>query len=91
MIEHFVKDMKIALTESKRMGLTLPGLALAERLYASLLAEGHGRKGIRRCCSPSTGSDACGYAGTTGTQHRWVRARSASRRERKALKPRPRI
>jgi 3-hydroxyisobutyrate dehydrogenase len=47
MIEHFVKDMKIALTESKRMGLTLPGLALAERLYASLLAEGHGRKGIQ--------------------------------------------
>ena len=47
MIEHFVKDMGIALAESKRMGLTLPGLALAERLYAGLLAQGHGRKGIQ--------------------------------------------
>jgi 3-hydroxyisobutyrate dehydrogenase len=47
MIEHFVKDMGIALAESKRMGLTLPGLELAERLYAGLVAEGHGRKGIQ--------------------------------------------
>jgi 3-hydroxyisobutyrate dehydrogenase len=46
MIEHFVKDMGIALVESKRMGLTLPGLELAERLYASLVRDGHGRKGI---------------------------------------------
>ena len=47
MIEHFVKDMGIALAESKRMGLTLPGLELAERLYAGLVAQGHGRKGIQ--------------------------------------------
>ena len=47
MIEHFVKDMRIALAESKRMGLTLPGLALAERLYAELTAAGHGRDGIQ--------------------------------------------
>jgi len=47
MIEHFVKDMGIALTESKRMGLTLPGLELAERLYAGLVHAGHGRKGIQ--------------------------------------------
>ncbi|MEO6026181.1 MAG: NAD(P)-dependent oxidoreductase [Candidatus Binatia bacterium] len=47
MIEHFVKDMRIALTETKRMGLELPGLALAERLYASLVDAGHGRKGIQ--------------------------------------------
>jgi 3-hydroxyisobutyrate dehydrogenase len=47
MIEHFVKDMRIALTESRRMGLTLPGLELAERLYAGLVAAGHGRKGIQ--------------------------------------------
>jgi 3-hydroxyisobutyrate dehydrogenase len=47
MIEHFVKDMDIALAESKRMGLTLPGLELAERLYAGLLRAGHGRKGIQ--------------------------------------------
>lgn len=47
MIEHFVKDMRIALMESKRMGLVLPGLELAERLYAGLVAQGHGRQGIQ--------------------------------------------
>jgi len=47
MIEHFVKDMGIALAESRRMGLTLPGLELAERLYAGLVRAGHGRKGIQ--------------------------------------------
>jgi 3-hydroxyisobutyrate dehydrogenase len=46
-VEHFVKDMGIALAETKRMGLALPGLELAERLYARLLAMGHGRKGIQ--------------------------------------------
>ncbi len=47
MIEHFVKDMRIALAEAQRMGLRLPGLELAERLYGRLAAEGHGRKGIQ--------------------------------------------
>jgi 3-hydroxyisobutyrate dehydrogenase len=47
MIEHFVKDMGIALAECRRMGLVLPGLELAERLYAGLVAQGHGRKGIQ--------------------------------------------
>ncbi len=47
MIEHFVKDMGIALAESRGLGLTLPGLELAERLYARLAALGHGRKGIQ--------------------------------------------
>jgi 3-hydroxyisobutyrate dehydrogenase len=47
MIEHVVKDLGIALAESKRMGLVLPGLTLAERLYAGLAAEGHGRLGIQ--------------------------------------------
>ncbi len=47
MIEHFVKDMGIALAEAKRMGLVLPGLELAERLYAGLVAAGQGRDGIQ--------------------------------------------
>ena len=47
MIEHFVKDMRIALAECRRMRLELPGLALAERLYAALAEAGHGRKGIQ--------------------------------------------
>jgi 3-hydroxyisobutyrate dehydrogenase len=45
MVEHFIKDMGIALAESKRMNLALPGLALAEQLYLALKAQGHGRKG----------------------------------------------
>ena len=44
-VEHFIKDMGIALSESKRMGLSLPGLALAEQLYLSVKAKGWGRNG----------------------------------------------
>jgi 3-hydroxyisobutyrate dehydrogenase len=45
MVEHFVKDMGIALSEARRMNLSLPGLALAEQLYVALIAQGHGRQG----------------------------------------------
>ena len=44
-VEHFIKDMGIALAEAKRMNLSLPGLALAEQLYLALKAQGHARKG----------------------------------------------
>lgn len=44
-VEHFIKDMGIALEESKRMGLAMPGLALANQLYLALQAQGHGRDG----------------------------------------------
>ena len=44
-VEHFIKDMGIALSEAKRMGLSLPGLALAEQLYLSVHAKGWGRNG----------------------------------------------
>ena len=44
-VEHFVKDMGIALAEAKRMNLSLPGLALAHQLYVALAAQGHDRKG----------------------------------------------
>jgi 3-hydroxyisobutyrate dehydrogenase len=44
-VEHFIKDMGIALDEAKRMGLVLPGLALANQLYLAVQAEGWGRKG----------------------------------------------
>ena len=46
-VEHFVKDMRIALDECRRMRLDLPGLALAESLYARMLAEGGGRLGTQ--------------------------------------------
>ncbi|QDT31108.1 NAD(P)-dependent oxidoreductase [Thalassoglobus polymorphus] len=44
-VEHFIKDMGIALAESRRMGLSMPGLALAEQLYQSVKAKGWGREG----------------------------------------------
>jgi 3-hydroxyisobutyrate dehydrogenase len=44
-VEHFVKDMGIALAEARRMNLALPGLALAQQLYVALMAQGKGRKG----------------------------------------------
>jgi len=44
-VEHFIKDMGIALAEAKRMGLSLPGLALSEQLYLSVKARGWGRNG----------------------------------------------
>lgn len=44
-VEHFTKDMGIALDEAKRLGLALPGLALTHQLYLALQAQGHGRDG----------------------------------------------
>ena len=44
-VEHFIKDMGIALDEARRMQLSLPGLALAAQLYQSVQALGYGRKG----------------------------------------------
>ncbi|MDB4614504.1 NAD(P)-dependent oxidoreductase [bacterium] len=44
-VEHFIKDMSIALAESKNLGLSMPGLAMAHQLYLSLQAQGHGRDG----------------------------------------------
>jgi 3-hydroxyisobutyrate dehydrogenase len=39
-LQHFVKDMSIALEEAQRMQLALPGLALAQQLYTALVAQG---------------------------------------------------
>lgn len=45
LVEHFIKDMRIALEEAERMGIALPGLALAHQLYLAVRAQGHGRCG----------------------------------------------
>jgi 3-hydroxyisobutyrate dehydrogenase len=47
LVDHFVKDMGLALAEARRMRLALPGLALAEQLYVALQAQGHGRDGTQ--------------------------------------------
>jgi 3-hydroxyisobutyrate dehydrogenase len=44
-VEHFIKDMGIALAEANRMGLLLPGLAVVHKLYEAVQAFGHGRSG----------------------------------------------
>jgi 3-hydroxyisobutyrate dehydrogenase len=46
-VEHFIKDMGIALKESARMGLFLPGLALVHQLYLAVKAQGHGKLGTQ--------------------------------------------
>ncbi len=46
-VEHFIKDMGIALAEAERMQLALPGLALAKQLYVALAAQGHARSGTQ--------------------------------------------
>lgn len=46
-VEHFIKDMGIALDEAKKMNIALPGLALAHQLYIALQAQGYGRKGTQ--------------------------------------------
>jgi len=44
-VEHFSKDMGMALAEANRMGLLLPGLAVVHKLYQAVQAQGHGRSG----------------------------------------------
>ena len=39
-IKHFVKDMGIALSEARRMNLSLPGLAMVQQFYLSAMALG---------------------------------------------------
>ncbi len=46
-VDHFVKDLGIALAEARRMTLSLPGLALAEQLYVATQAQGLGQKGTQ--------------------------------------------
>ena len=46
-VEHFIKDMGIALGEAEKMNLSLPGLALVHQLYLAVKAQGHGRLGTQ--------------------------------------------
>lgn len=45
MVEHFIKDLKIAIDESRTLGLQLPGLHLACDLYERLSKLGHAKSG----------------------------------------------
>eukprot|EP00262_Sarcandra_glabra_P019439 TRINITY_DN7325_c0_g1_i1.p1 TRINITY_DN7325_c0_g1~~TRINITY_DN7325_c0_g1_i1.p1 ORF type:complete len:338 (+),score=6.48 TRINITY_DN7325_c0_g1_i1:3-1016(+) len=46
-VNHFVKDLGICLMECQKMGVALPGLALAHQLYVSLKAHGEGDLGTQ--------------------------------------------
>ena len=46
-VEHFIKDMGIALKEAEASCLSLPGLALLHQLYVSVKALGYGRSGTQ--------------------------------------------
>ncbi len=46
-VEHFIKDMGIALNEAQKMNIGLPGLGLAKQLYETVRARGYGRKGTQ--------------------------------------------
>lgn len=47
MVDHFIKDMGIALEEAEKMELVLPSLAITKQLYLSLKANGMGRNGTQ--------------------------------------------
>ncbi|HDU7583055.1 TPA: NAD(P)-dependent oxidoreductase [Listeria monocytogenes] len=46
-IKHFIKDMGIAISEAKQMGLELPGLTLAEKIYQTLAEQGLSEEGTQ--------------------------------------------
>lgn len=46
-IKHFIKDMKIALDEAKRMDMEVPGLSLALSLYEQLAGKGEENSGTQ--------------------------------------------
>ncbi|MGX7038952.1 NAD(P)-dependent oxidoreductase [Vagococcus fessus] len=46
-VKHFVKDLKIALDEADKMGISLPATEKAKELYEKLMAEGHENDGTQ--------------------------------------------
>jgi 3-hydroxyisobutyrate dehydrogenase len=61
-VEHFIKDMGIALAEAGRMKLSMPGLALVHQLYVAVQAQGHGRKGTHALMLAIEHLNAAGHA-----------------------------
>jgi 3-hydroxyisobutyrate dehydrogenase len=46
-IKHFIKDMRIAIEESEKMGMEAPGLSLAKSLYDQLAEKGEENSGTQ--------------------------------------------
>ena len=47
MVDHFIKDLGIAVRETEMMGIKLPGLELAKSLYEKVSNMGHGSSGTQ--------------------------------------------
>ena len=56
-IEHFLKDLGIALAEAEQLGLDLPGAALARKLYLEMADAGLGRLGTQALFQLYTSGD----------------------------------
>ena len=65
-VDHFVKDLGIALEEARRMGLTLPGLSLANELYQAVQARGLGSKGTQALMLALEALSSAGGPGRAG-------------------------
>lgn len=50
-IKHFLKDMRIALEESEQLGIKLPGLQLAKKMYDELATHGFDDRGTQALIS----------------------------------------
>lgn len=46
-VDHFIKDMGIALSEAEKMGIVLPGLSLVNQLYIAVRSQGYGNLGTQ--------------------------------------------
>jgi 3-hydroxyisobutyrate dehydrogenase len=46
-VDHFIKDLGIALAEARAMNVVLPGASLAEQLYMGVRSQGLGQKGTQ--------------------------------------------
>ncbi|MBX3374108.1 MAG: NAD(P)-dependent oxidoreductase [Phycisphaeraceae bacterium] len=68
MVEHFLKDLGIALAEADRMNLALPGLSLARQLYLAVRSTGGGRLGTQSLILALRRLSGCdGHASTRST------------------------
>ncbi|MCA9139690.1 MAG: NAD(P)-dependent oxidoreductase [Planctomycetales bacterium] len=66
-VEHFLKDMKIALDEASQRNLALPGLALAYQLYNAVAAQGHSRDGTQSLILALSQLNGIGWTGESGS------------------------
>jgi 3-hydroxyisobutyrate dehydrogenase len=47
MVDHFIKDMRLAVEQGRARGIMMPGTELALELYTLLSKSGHGRDGTQ--------------------------------------------